>query len=98
MIVTTHIPLRDWNEIGPAARQDEADGFDAISFPEIRHDPFMAAALAAMATERIGLPALTSTNTPSSRPTVATGVRSRNTSKPSLPSYSVLLMAIAVEP
>lgn len=55
MIVTTHIPLREWKEIGPAARQAEADGFDAIAIPEIRHDPFMAAALAAVATERIGL-------------------------------------------
>ncbi|MBO0710917.1 MAG: TIGR03617 family F420-dependent LLM class oxidoreductase [Acetobacteraceae bacterium] len=55
MIVTTHIPLRNWTEIGPAARQAEADGFDAISFPEIRHDPFAAAALATVATERIRL-------------------------------------------
>ncbi|MCL2427798.1 MAG: LLM class flavin-dependent oxidoreductase, partial [Alphaproteobacteria bacterium] len=55
MIVTTHIPLREWKEIGPAARQAEADGFDAISFPEIKHDPFAAAALATVATGRIGL-------------------------------------------
>ncbi len=55
MRVATHLPLRDWKAIGPAAAQAEADGFDAIDIPEIKYDPFIAAALAAMATERIGI-------------------------------------------
>ncbi len=55
MLVSTHLPLRDWKQIGPAARAAEAAGFDAIQFPEIRHDPFMPAALATVATERIQL-------------------------------------------
>ncbi len=55
MRVSTHLPLRDWREVGPAAARAEADGFDAIQFPEIKHDPFVPAALAALATERVEL-------------------------------------------
>ena len=55
MRVSTHLPLRDWKAVAPAAAQAEADGFDAIQFPEIKHDPFVPAALAALATERVGL-------------------------------------------
>jgi len=53
MRVSTHIPLRDWKDVGPAARAAEEAGFDAIQFPEIKYDPFMPLALATMATTRI---------------------------------------------
>ncbi len=55
MRVSTHLPLRDWSKIGPAAAQAEADGFDGIQFPEIKHDPFIPAAFAALATARVNL-------------------------------------------
>ncbi len=55
MIVSTHLPLRDWKDIGPSARAAEKAGFDAIQFPEIKYDPFIPAALAAMATTRVRL-------------------------------------------
>jgi probable F420-dependent oxidoreductase len=55
MIVTTHIPMRDWKDLAAGARQAEADGFDGISIPEIKYDPFIAAAIAASATERVNI-------------------------------------------
>jgi probable F420-dependent oxidoreductase len=42
-------------QIETAAIAAEADGYDGFNVPETRHDPFVCAALAARATERIGL-------------------------------------------
>ncbi len=45
----------DWSGIQASARAAEAAGFDAFATPEIAHDPFLNLAVAALATERIGL-------------------------------------------
>lgn len=55
MRVSTHIPHDDWSRCGPAAAAAEADGFDAIQCPELKHDPFIPLAFAAMATSRVEL-------------------------------------------
>jgi probable F420-dependent oxidoreductase len=55
MRIETGIPLDDWRAVAPAARAAEAAGYDAITMPEIAHDPFTPLAFAALATERIGI-------------------------------------------
>ena len=55
MRVSTVLPVADWRECGPAARQAEEDGFDSVQSNELRHDPFAPLAFAALATERVQL-------------------------------------------
>ncbi|HET8997602.1 MAG TPA: TIGR03617 family F420-dependent LLM class oxidoreductase [Acetobacteraceae bacterium] len=55
MRVSTVLPVADWRECGPAARQAEQDGFDSVQSNELRHDPFAPLAFAALATERVDL-------------------------------------------
>ena len=55
MRVSMSLPVHDWAECGPAARQAEEDGFDIVTSNELRHDPFTPLAFAAMATERVQL-------------------------------------------
>jgi probable F420-dependent oxidoreductase len=47
--------LADPEQIETAAIAAEADGYDGFNVPETKHDPFVCAALAARATERISL-------------------------------------------
>jgi probable F420-dependent oxidoreductase len=55
MRVSTHIPYDDWRACGPAAAEIEALGFDVIQCPELKHDPFIPLAFAALATQRVEL-------------------------------------------
>ena len=55
MRVSTHIAYDDWRACGPEAAQVEADGFDCIQCPELKHDPFIPLAMAALATSRVQL-------------------------------------------
>jgi len=55
MRVFTRLPMRDWNATAAAARAAEAAGFDAVMTVELGHDVFAPLAIAAMATERVGL-------------------------------------------
>lgn len=55
MRVATTIPQDDLRKTTAAARQAEAAGFDTLLTPENRHDPFLAQAVAALATERVSL-------------------------------------------
>src|SRR6185437_6964358 len=55
MRVFTSLPLREWREVGPTARDAEAAGFDALMTVELGHDVFTPLAFAALATERIEL-------------------------------------------
>ncbi|MCG8691673.1 MAG: TIGR03617 family F420-dependent LLM class oxidoreductase, partial [Minwuiales bacterium] len=55
MRVLTTVPQADLTEVPDAARQVEADGYDAIVTMENRHDPFLPLAVAATATERVEL-------------------------------------------
>jgi probable F420-dependent oxidoreductase len=55
MRVSTLIPYDDWRACGPAATGIEGLGFDVIQCPELKHDPFIPLALAALATERVEL-------------------------------------------
>lgn len=55
MRVSTVLPVTDWRECGPAARQAEEDGFDSVQSNELRHDPFAPLAFATLATERVDL-------------------------------------------
>jgi probable F420-dependent oxidoreductase len=55
MRVFTTLPMRHWNEAGPAAVAAEAAGFDAVATVELGHDPFAPLAFAALATARIEL-------------------------------------------
>jgi probable F420-dependent oxidoreductase len=45
----------DWRAVATAAQRAEALGFDNFAAPEIESDPFLPLAVAALATERIGL-------------------------------------------
>jgi probable F420-dependent oxidoreductase len=49
------IPLTDSLDARDAVRQAERDGYDGVWTSEIRHDPFLALAVAATATERVDL-------------------------------------------
>jgi probable F420-dependent oxidoreductase len=55
MRVSTTLPSHNWTQCGPAAQQAEADGFDTVQSNEIKHDPFIPLAFAAVATERVQL-------------------------------------------
>src|SRR6185437_7980310 len=55
MRVFTSLPLCEWREVAPAARDAEAAGFDALMTIETGHDPFTPLAVAALATERVEL-------------------------------------------
>ena len=55
MRVLTTIPQGDLRETAAAARQAELDGFDGLITMENRNDPFLAHAVAALATDRIEL-------------------------------------------
>ena len=55
MRVAMSLPCEDWAACGPAARQAEEDGFDAVQSHELKHDPFTPLAFAALATERVQL-------------------------------------------
>src|ERR1700748_3511745 len=47
--------MHDWATTAQAARDAEAAGFDAVMTVELGHDVFAPLAIAAMATERVGL-------------------------------------------
>jgi len=55
MRVFTILPLRHWRDAGPAAREAEAAGFDAVMTVELGHDVFAPLGFAALATERVEL-------------------------------------------
>ncbi|HEX3993166.1 MAG TPA: LLM class flavin-dependent oxidoreductase, partial [Acetobacteraceae bacterium] len=55
MRVFTVLPLRHWRDAAPAAQAAEAAGFDAVMSVELRHDPFIPLAQAALATEKVEL-------------------------------------------
>jgi probable F420-dependent oxidoreductase len=55
MRVFTALPVRDWQQAGPAAAAAEAAGFDALMTAELGHEPFTPLAFAALATMRIEL-------------------------------------------
>lgn len=55
MKVEAGIPTNDLNEVPEAARKLERLGYDGIVTPEIKNDPFLPLAVAAVSTERIGL-------------------------------------------
>jgi len=55
MRVSTVMPVADWAAIPAAAAQAEADGYDAVQSNELKHDPFIPLAFAALATTRVQL-------------------------------------------
>jgi probable F420-dependent oxidoreductase len=55
MRVFTTLPQEDLRKVAAAARAIEADGYDGVASMENKHDPFLALAVAAIATERIEL-------------------------------------------
>ena len=55
MRVETFVPAGDWKRAQTVAVAAEQAGFDCLGSPEIAHDPFIPLAMAAVATERIGL-------------------------------------------
>jgi len=55
MRVSISLPTHDWAACGPAAREAEDDGADAVTSSELKHDPFTPLAFAALATERVAL-------------------------------------------
>jgi probable F420-dependent oxidoreductase len=55
MRVYTILPQRHWREAGPAARDAEAAGFDALMTVELGHDPLAPLAFAALETYRVEL-------------------------------------------
>ena len=55
MRVTTTLPQADLRTVPDAVRRIEADGYDGVSMPENRHDPFLPLAVAAVNTERLEL-------------------------------------------
>src|SRR5690348_15197553 len=55
MRIFTRLPMHDWNATARAAREAEADGFDAVMTVELGHDVFAPLAVAALATERVEL-------------------------------------------
>jgi probable F420-dependent oxidoreductase len=55
MRVFTTLPMRYWNEAGPAAAAAEAAGFDAVMTVELGHDAFTPLAFAALATTEVEL-------------------------------------------
>jgi len=71
MRVSMSLPCEDWTACGPAARQAEEDGFDSVSSHELKHDPVMPLAFAALATERVQLVTSAAIAFPRSPTTVA---------------------------
>jgi probable F420-dependent oxidoreductase len=55
MRVFTTLPQQDLRQVGAAACEIEADGYDGVHSMENKHDPFLALAVAGTATERIEL-------------------------------------------
>lgn len=55
MRVELFLPDLDWAAVGKTARVAESLGYDAVCIPEIVGDPFLSAAAATLATERIGV-------------------------------------------
>src|SRR3954467_4713647 len=55
MRVFTTLPQEDLRKVGPAAQAIEADGYTGVSTQENRHDPFLALAVAGVATKKIEL-------------------------------------------
>ena len=55
MRLTTTLPQNDLNAVPEAIAQAESDGYDTVLTMENRHDPFLALAVAATASRRIGL-------------------------------------------
>jgi probable F420-dependent oxidoreductase len=55
MRVFNLLPISHWREVGPAAAEAEAAGFDALMTVELGHDPFTPLAFAAAATEQVEL-------------------------------------------
>jgi probable F420-dependent oxidoreductase len=55
MRIMTTVPQEDLRRVPAAAKQAEADGYDGIITMENKHEPFLALAVAAAATERIEL-------------------------------------------
>jgi len=55
MRVFTTVPQQDLRRVPPAARAAEAEGYDGIISMENQHDPFLALAVAGVATERVEL-------------------------------------------
>jgi probable F420-dependent oxidoreductase len=55
MRIFTTLPQEDLRKVGPAAQQIEADGYTGVSTQENRHDPFLALAVAGVATRKIEL-------------------------------------------
>ena len=51
----TTLPQEDLRKVGPAAQAIEADGYTGVSTQENRHDPFLALAVAGVATKKIEL-------------------------------------------
>jgi probable F420-dependent oxidoreductase len=55
MRVFTSLPQEDLRKVGPAAQAIEAAGYSGVSTQENQHDPFLALAVAGVATRRIEL-------------------------------------------
>jgi probable F420-dependent oxidoreductase len=55
MRVFTSLPQEDLRKVGPAAQAIEASGYTGVSTQENRHDPFLALAVAGVATKKIEL-------------------------------------------
>src|SRR4029077_9487262 len=55
MRVFTTVPQQDLRRVPQAARAAEAEGYDGIISMENQHDPFLALAVAGVATERLEL-------------------------------------------
>jgi len=55
MRVLTNLPQRDLRLVSESARASEAAGYDGVATQENKHEPFMALAVAAVATEKLQL-------------------------------------------
>ncbi len=55
MRVLTNLPQRDLRLVSETARSIEASGYDGVATQENKHEPFMALAVAAVATEKLQL-------------------------------------------
>jgi probable F420-dependent oxidoreductase len=55
MRVFTTLPQEDLRKVGPAAQAIEASGYTGVTTQENRHDPFLALAVAGVATQKIEL-------------------------------------------
>jgi len=55
MQVYTSLPYTDLRQVTDAAQTVEAAGYDGVSVPENKHDPFLPLAVAALATEKLQL-------------------------------------------